>query len=81
MQKKVRVFSTPSCAFCVVLKRYLDSKGIEYEDVDVSKDDKILKEMVELSGQISVPVVEIGKDVIIGFNRDQINKSLGIEEK
>lgn len=80
MSKKVRVFSTPTCAYCVILKRYLDEKGIEYENIDVSKDEEMLKEMVELSGQMGVPVTEIGEeDVIIGFNKNQINKSLGLE--
>ncbi len=79
MDKKVRVFSTPSCAYCVILKRYLDEKGVKYESIDVSKDDNMLKEMVELSGQMGVPVTEIEKDVIIGFNKKQINSSLGLE--
>ncbi len=79
MNKKVRVFSTPSCSYCVVLKRYLDEKGIKYEEVDVSKDDQKLKEMVEISGQMGVPVTEIDeKEVIIGFNKKQINECLGI---
>lgn len=79
MNKKVRVFSTPTCSYCVFLKRYLDEKGVEYESIDVSKDQEKLKEMVELSGQMGVPVVEIGEeDVIVGFNKEQINKSLGI---
>lgn len=79
MNKKVRVFSTPACSYCVFLKRYLDEKGVDYESIDVSKDQEKLKEMVELSGQMGVPVVEIGEeDVIVGFNKEQINKSLGI---
>ncbi len=79
MSKKVRVFSTPTCSYCVFLKRYLDEKEVQYEEIDVSKDQEKLKEMVELSGQMGVPVVEIGEeDVIIGFNKEQINKSLGI---
>ncbi len=80
MSKKVRVFSTPTCAYCTILKKYLDEKEIEYESIDVSKDEEKLKEMVELSGQMGVPVTEIDeKDVIIGFNKKQINKSLGLE--
>ncbi len=79
MNKKVRLFSTPTCTYCVILKKYLDDKNIEYEYIDVSQDEEKLKEMVELSGQMGVPVTEIdSKDVIIGFNKKQIDKFLGL---
>ncbi len=78
MGKNVRIFSTPTCSYCVFLKNYLNEKGVEYEEIDVSKDEEKLKEMVDLSGQMGVPVTQIGEEVIIGFNKKEIESLLDI---
>ncbi len=75
---KVTVYSTPTCVYCVTLKKFLEEKGVEYEEIDVSADDVAAKEMVEKSGQMGVPVVEIDGEVIVGFDRDKISKKLGL---
>lgn len=75
---KVRVFSTISCPYCLTLKAFLKEKGIEFEDIDVSKDEKTLKEMIEKSGQRGVPVVEIDGQIIVGFDKEKICKLLNI---
>lgn len=70
----VKVYSTPTCPYCVRLKTYLDSKGVQYENFDVSSDENKLQEMISISGQMGVPVIEIdSKDVIIGFDKEQID--------
>lgn len=79
-QPKIKVFSTPSCPYCVTLKEYLKEKGFEFESLDVSQNQAALDEMMEKSGQMSVPVVEIGGEIIIGFDKEKINKLLGIQE-
>ncbi|MFH1461280.1 MAG: glutaredoxin domain-containing protein [Patescibacteria group bacterium] len=76
----IRVFSTPTCPYCVTLKVYLDEKGFAYEDIDVAKDDKAREEMVQRSGQLGVPVIEINGQMIIGFEKAKINQLLGIKE-
>jgi len=75
----VKVYSTPTCPYCVTLKEYLKEHNIEFEDIDVSQDEKALNEMVKNSGQMGVPVVEINGEVVVGFNRDLINQLLGIK--
>ena len=79
-EKKVRVFSTPTCPYCVTLKAYLKEKGIKYEDINVAEDKVAAKEMIDKSGQMGVPVAEIKGEIIIGFDKEKINKILGIEE-
>ena len=79
-EPKIRVFSTPVCPYCYTLKEFLKEHNIEFEDIDVSKNEVVLKEMVEKSGQMGVPVVEIDNEIIIGFDRERIVKILGIKE-
>ncbi len=76
--RKVIVFSTPTCPFCHQAKAYLKEKGVEFEDVDVSQDQQRAQQMVERSGQMGVPQLWIDDQVVVGFNRPQINMMLGI---
>ena len=77
-QPRVIVFSTPSCSFCNMAKKYFREKGIKFRDVDVSRDQAAARDMVRRSGQSGVPVIDIGGKVIVGFDRSKINKLLGI---
>jgi len=77
---KVRVFTTPSCIYCVVLKEFLKENKIEFEEIDVSKDDKAREEMIQKSGQLIVPVMEIDSQIVIGFDRKKVVKLLNIKD-
>lgn len=74
----VRVFSTPACPYCFTLKEFLKDNKIEFEDVDVASDDKAREEMIEKSGQMGVPVIDINGEFIVGFEKEKISKLLGI---
>ena len=76
---KVKVYSTPVCPYCVALKEFLKEHNIEFEEVDVSQDEAAQKEMVEKSGQMGVPVVEIDGEIIVGFDREKIIKLLKLK--
>ena len=76
----IKVYSTPTCTYCVTLKKFLDDKAIKYESVDVSQNAKDLQEMVDKSGRMGVPVVDIDGQIIIGFNRNKIVELLNIKE-
>ena len=65
--KKVTVYSTSTCPYCVMAKDYFTEKGVTFEDVDVSRDRARAMEMVEKSGQMGVPVIEIGTEIVVGF--------------
>lgn len=79
IQPKVVVFSTPTCSFCTMAKSYFREKGIKFTDIDVSRDQVAARDMVRRSGQMGVPVIDIGGKIIVGFNRPQINSLLGIK--
>ena len=78
--KKVKVFSTPICPYCVALKEFLKQNNIEFEEVDVSVDDRAREEVIKKSGQMGVPVVEIDNNIVIGFDRGKILELLKIKE-
>lgn len=75
---KVRVFSTKMCPYCLTLKEFLKEKNIEFEDIDATENVEAQKEIVEKSGQMAVPVVEIDGEIIIGFDKEKISKLLNI---
>ena len=75
-QKRVIVFSTPTCTYCNQAKRYLRERGVRFRDVDVSKDADAARDLVRRSGQQGVPVLDIGGRLIVGFNRPEIDKLL-----
>jgi glutaredoxin 3 len=72
----VKVFSTPSCPWCVKAKEYLGSNNVEFEDVDVSVDQMAAQEMVMASGQMGVPQIWIDDKIVIGFNKIAIDELL-----
>ena len=80
---KVKIYSTPACPFCQVAKKFFEEEGIEYEDFNVQEDDEKRNEMVEKSGQMSVPVIEIDGEIFKGFSdeiRQKIKEKLGLED-
>ena len=78
-QKRVTVYSTPTCTYCTQIKKYFDEKGVKYKDIDVSKDQKAAEAMVKRSGQQGVPQTDIAGQIVMGFDRIKINQLLGIE--
>ena len=77
-QKRVTVYSTPTCTFCNSLKTYLRENQVPFTDVDVSRDQNRAEEMVKKSGQQGVPQTDINGQVIVGFDREKINRLLEI---
>lgn len=76
--KMVEIFSTETCHFCHMAKDWLTEKNIAFSDYNVGADMAKRKEMVEMTGQLGVPVIKIGDEVMIGFNPDQMAKILGL---
>lgn len=75
---KIKIYTTPSCPYCVALKQFLKERNFEFEEIDVSQDEKAAEEMIQKSGQMGVPVVEIDSQIIVGFDRELIEKALKI---
>lgn len=76
--KKVEIYSTDTCHFCHMAKDWLGEKNIPFVDYNVGTDIEKRKEMMEMTGQLGVPVIKIGDSVMIGFNPDQIAKILEV---
>ncbi len=74
--KKVVIYSTPTCPYCKRAKEYLSRKGISYTDIDVAQDKEKAKEMTQKSGQMSVPVIIIDNEIVVGFNQVLLDKLL-----
>jgi len=76
----VIIFSTPTCPACNNAKRYFRENKIRYKDIDVSKDESALKDMMRrTNGNNAVPVILINNRPIIGFNKSEINRLLNIK--
>lgn len=76
---KVIVYSTPTCPYCHAAKEFLKENKIEYQDIDVSKDQAKAQEMIEKSGQMGVPVLDINGTIIVGYDKEAIKKALKLK--
>lgn len=74
--KPVTIYSAGWCGFCHMAKQYLDQKGVPYTEKDVEHDVKYAYEAVEKSGQRGIPVLDIGGEIIVGFDRPRIDAAL-----
>lgn len=77
----ITVYSTPSCPYCKLLKEYLHEQHLDFLDIDVAADTESAKEMVKLSGQMGVPVINIDGQIIVGWNKTAVEDALKIKQK
>jgi glutaredoxin-like YruB-family protein len=75
---RIVIFTTPSCPWCRMAKTYLRQNGFRFREVDVSKDPDAARDMIRRTGQRGVPVLLIGNKPVIGFDREKIDRLLGI---
>ena len=74
----VKIYSTPTCPYCIRAKQFLKDNNIDFDDIDVSADQSKADEMIEKSGQMGVPVLDINGEIIIGFDKGKIKKALNL---
>ncbi len=79
MSKHVTIYSTPSCHFCHAAKAFFDEHGVTYTDVNVATDLEKRKEMIDLTGQMGVPVIRVEDDVIVGFDEKKLRELLELK--
>lgn len=77
MAKKITIYTTNTCAYCVMVKRWLASKGLGYEEVNIDEQPDKQQEALAMSGSLTVPVTVVTKEddskqVIVGFNLTQL---------
>ncbi|MDQ1280599.1 MAG: glutaredoxin 3 [Thermoproteota archaeon] len=73
------VYSTSTCPYCDMVKRFLKQNKILYEDINVGENRAAAMEMVKKSGQMGVPVLDINGTIIVGFDVEAIKKALKLE--
>lgn len=78
MDKSVTIYSTPVCHFCHAAKEFFKENNVEYTENDVASDAEKRQEMIDMTGQMGVPVIRIGDDVVIGFDESKIKELLGM---
>lgn len=80
MDKTVTIYTTPTCHFCQMSKEFFKENNVAYTEYNVAADMEKRQEMIDKSGQMGVPVIFIGDDMIIGFDKRQFVEKLGLEE-
>jgi len=78
MEKQVTIYSTPTCHFCHEAKEFLKEKNIAYTDYNVGEDLEKRQEMIQKSGQMGVPVIMVGEEMMVGFDKERLSAALGI---
>ncbi len=78
MDKTVTIYSTPVCHFCHMAKEFFTENNIAYVEHDVASDLEKRKEMIDVTGQMGVPVIQIGDDIVIGFDEEKVKELLGV---
>ncbi len=77
---KVTIYTTPTCVFCRMAKAFFRSHNVEYEEKNVAADLEARQEMVDKSGQLGVPVIDVGGEIVIGFDEPTLSKLLKLKK-
>ncbi len=75
----VKIYTTTWCVFCKAAKEFFKQNSVPYTEINVENDPKAAEEMIEKSGQMGVPVIDIGGKIIVGFDKPAIQKALGMK--
>jgi len=78
MDKSITIYSTPTCHFCQITKDFLKEKGIGFTEYNVASDLEKRQEMIQKSGQMGVPVIFVGSEMIVGFDKERLVSLLGV---
>ena len=75
---EVKVYSTPTCPYCKMVKTFLTENNISFEEIDVAGNQSAAQEMISRSGQMGVPVLDVDGKIVIGFDKVKIKNLLGL---
>lgn len=78
--KPVAIYTTETCGYCKMAKEFFQKNNVEFQEFDVGKDLAKRQEMIEKSGQMGVPVISVGSDMVVGFNKARLAELLNIQE-
>lgn len=71
---EIKIYTTPICPYCRMVKEYLEERGVSYEEFNVAQDKRARDEMVKLTGRLRVPVIACGNDVMVGFDPNRLDQ-------
>lgn len=77
--QKITIYTTPTCVYCKMTKAFFKENNVEYEEKDVSTDAVAREEMIAKSHQMGVPVIDIGGQILVGFEKEGLSKLLNIK--
>lgn len=72
----VKIYTSPTCPYCLMAKKFMEKNNIEFEEIDVSSDEKIAEEIMKKSGHIGVPIIEVNGSYIAGFDEEELKRKL-----
>lgn len=76
--KNVTIYTTQTCGYCKMAKDFFVEKGVAYTEHNVGVDLEKRKEMIEKSGQMGVPVIDIDGELVVGFDKNRLSELLGL---
>ncbi|MBI2121943.1 MAG: glutaredoxin family protein [Candidatus Sungbacteria bacterium] len=74
----VKIYTTPSCVYCKMAKEFFKNNNVAYEEKNVAQDAAARDEMIQKSGQLGVPVIDIDGKIIVGFDQPELKEALHI---
>ena len=77
--KNIAIYSTPSCVYCNMAKSFFKANSLAFTEYNVATDLDKRKEMIDKTGQMGVPVIDIGGEIVVGFDEDKVKAALGIK--
>ena len=77
-EHNIKIYTTPTCAYCKMAKEFFKANNVNYEEVNVATDAKGRDEMIQKSGQLGVPVIDIDGNLVIGFDKPKLSELLGV---
>ncbi len=77
--KNITIYSTPTCVYCNLAKTFFKANNVAFTEFDVASDLKKRKEMIDMTGQMGVPVMSVGGEVVVGFDEPKLKTLLGIK--
>ena len=75
----VNIYTTPTCVYCQMAKEFFKENNVSYQEHDVSSDAKAREEMINKSGQMGVPVIDVEGEIVIGFDKERLSELLNIK--
>ncbi len=76
MAMRIKMYTTPFCKYCKIAKEMFHKKDLSFEEIDITKDQKFMEEMLKKSKQMTVPVFDINGEILVGFNRTKLEEAL-----